>query len=314
VFISKRILELKCDRGLVKTDDNYSEAEVNFELTEKLLRDQLGSSLKGASVIVCGGFIGSNSRNSVTTLGRGGSDYSAAVVARCIGAERLEIWTDVDGIMTCDPRIISQAKPLKEVSYLEAAELAYFGAKVIHPKTIFPAVNAGIPVFVLNSYNPGSEGTLIRNSVEHTNKIKAIAFRRNITVINITSNRMLGAYGFLAKVFEVFLRHETSVDLVTTSEVSVSLSIDNDKNLDRIVESLSQFARLDVFRRRAVISAVGEGIRNTSGIAARFFGVLKGINVSMISFGASEINLSIIVEEQDLEDAVKLLHSEFFAD
>jgi aspartate kinase len=297
---------------IIKTDSNYSEAEVDFEITENLIADKLNYFQQNCSILICGGFIGSDKYGSITTLGRGGSDYSAAVIAKCVKAESLEIWKDVDGILTSDPRMINSAKLLKEISYKEAAELAYFGAKVLHPKTIYPAIEEQIPVYVLNSYKPNGKGTLIKMKSDFGNMIKAIAFRKNITIINVTSNRMLGAYGFLAKVFDVFLMNETSVDLVTTSEVSISLTIDNDRNLASIISDLNSFASIEIYENKAIISAVGEGVRDTSGIAARFFGALNGVNISMISMGASEVNLSIIIAENELEKAVKLLHSEFF--
>lgn len=298
-------------RSVIKTDSSFMEAEVDFEITSEKINSSM-SNLNNYDVFICGGFIGSDKFDSTTTLGRGGSDYSAAVYAKCINASKLEIWTDVDGILTSDPRLINNALLLKEVSYKEAAELAYFGAKVLHPKTIFPAIQDEIPVYVLNSYKPEGAGTLIRKDSEFGNIIKAIAFRKNITVINISSNRMLGAYGFLAKVFDVFLKNETSVDLVTTSEVSISLTIENDKNLQEIIHDLGEFASIEIYRKRAIISAVGEGIRDTSGIASRFFRALDGVNILMISMGASEVNLSIIVDDSELNKAVELLHKEFF--
>jgi aspartate kinase len=297
---------------IIKTDNNFNEAEVDYSASELNINLIFRNLSKTYNVFICGGFIGSNSEGFTTTLGRGGSDYSAAIIASALNADKLEIWTDVDGILTTDPRIESDAKLIKHVSYSEASELAYFGAKVLHPKTIYPAVSKHIPVYVLNSFNPDCTGTLITDKTPYANMIKSIAFRRNITVINITSNRMLGAFGFLAKVFEIFKLHETSVDLVSTSEVSISLTIDNTKNLKNIIEDLSDFAKIDLINKQAIISAVGEGIRDTTGIAARFFGVLNGVNVTMITFGASEVNLSIIVNENDLETGVTLLHKEFF--
>ena len=297
---------------LIRTDSNFTSAEVDFQTTNTLVLQSISALSSDRYIAICGGFIGSDKNGNTTTLGRGGSDYSAAVIAKCTSATSLEIWTDVDGILTSDPRMIPNAMLLREVSYIEAAELAYFGAKVLHPKTIYPAIESNIPVYVLNSYKPDGKGTLITKNSPFANMIKAIAFRRNITIINISSNRMLGAYGFLAKVFDVFLLNETSVDLVATSEVSISLTIDNDANLKDIIKDLSSFASIDIISNRAIISVVGEGIRDTSGIASKFFGAIGGVNISMISLGASEVNLSIVVSEDDLENAVKLLHKEFF--
>ncbi len=295
------------------TDSNFTQAEVDQRLSGQLAIRKCGELFGICDVIVCGGFIASDESGRTTTMGRGGSDYSASLLASFLGADKLEIWTDVDGIMTSDPRIVKDAKRILALSYAEAAELAYFGAKVLHPKTIYPAVKADIPVVVLNSFKPENSGTEILRQIKNTKIIKSIAFREGITVINVQSNRMLGAYGFLSEVFDVFRKYKTSVDLVTTSEVSISLTIDNDKCLGNIVEELEVFSKVVVSSGRTIVSSIGEGIRDTSGIAARFFGVLKGINVSMVSIGASEVNLSIIINSKDLRKAVSMLHEEFFS-
>lgn len=299
-------------RNCIITDSNFSSANPQFELTKIKVNEELQKFDDGIKFYICGGFIGRDENQNVTTLGRGGSDYSAAIYAMCVEAERLEIWTDVDGILTCDPRMIADAKRILKLSYTEASELAYFGAKVLHPKTIHPAVEKNIPVVVKNTYNPENSGTWIENSDSNTKILKAIAFRKNITVINIISNRMLGAFGFLSKVFEVFKNHETSVDLVATSEVSISLTIDDISKIDQIRKDLEAFSAISVSNENAIISIVGEGIKETAGIAARFFGVLSGVNIAMVCVGASEVNLSIVVKLEDLEKAVKLIHKEFF--
>jgi len=198
------------------------------------------------------------------------------------------------------------------LSYTEAAELSYFGAKVLHPKTIQPAISEEIPVYVLNSSKPEHPGTKIVSNGAKKKIIKAIAFRKSITIIKISSNRMLGTYGFLKRVFDVFDKYETPVDIVTTSEVSVSLTIDDDKNLSKIKKDLKRVGEVEIRKNYGVICAVGEGIRDTAGVAARFFGVLNGINILMVSIGASEVNISIIVKEKDIENSLKLLHKEFF--
>lgn len=297
-------------RDLIKTDENYTEAEVDLKETSKAIRNQLMSN-DDWDIALTQGFVASTKGRITTTLGRGGSDYSASIIASMINAHKLEIWTDVDGILTTDPRLVGKARLIKQLTYDEASELAYFGAKVLHPKTIYPAVSKKIPVFVLNTFFPDKSGTQIVNEKSGKRLIKAIAFRNGATIINIISNRMLGAYGFLSKVFEIFDHHQTSVDLVATSEVSISLTIDDDSKLNEIEFDLKKFAQVKVFRKMAIIAAVGEGIRDTAGIASRFFGVLNGINISMVSIGSSEINISIVVSEKDMERAVKLLHSEF---
>lgn len=302
----------KDSTSLIATDENFGEANVDFPLTYSKIKDNFDSAFNEFDVIICGGFIAKSISGKATTLGRGGSDYSAAIYAGAIEANKLEIWTDVDGILTCDPRLIPNAKKISQMSYKEAGELAYFGAKVLHPKTILPAIEKNIPVIVKNTFNPNGTGTTIVANSKNIQTIKAIAFRKNITIINVTSNRMLGAYGFLAKVFEIFKANETSVDIVTTSEVSISLTIDDTKNLEKIKAELEQFSSVEISSNNAVISVVGDGIKLTAGIAAKFFGVLKGTNILMVSFGASEVNLTIMVQEADLEASVKLLHSEFF--
>lgn len=300
-------------RNILKTDSNYNEANVNFKETKKNAENILIPLFENSDTIITQGFIASNLQGFTTTLGRGGSDYSASILASVLKAEKLEIWTDVDGILTSDPRIVQDTLLIRELSYTEASELAFFGAKVLHPKTIYPAIKDEIPVWVLNTFNPDKSGTKILSKAVNKKMIKAIAFRKGIIVININSNRMLGAFGFLSSVFDIFRKYETSVDLVTTSEVSISLTIDDAKNLDLIIKDLKKFSSIEVQKKQAIISAIGEGIKNTSGIAARFFNVLKGINISMVSLGASEVNLSIVLSEADLEKALKLLHKEFFA-
>ncbi|MCO5249952.1 MAG: lysine-sensitive aspartokinase 3 [Candidatus Kapabacteria bacterium] len=303
-------------RELIFTEEKFIDAEVDLNKTREMTAIQIFEAFNTEKVqfCVCGGFIASTLSGQTSTLGRGGSDYTAALIAQSLKAERLEIWTDVDGILTSDPRKVPNTKLIREISYDEAAELAFYGAKVLHPKTIFPAVEAEIPVFVLNSFKPENTGTKIIAHSSWKNRIKAIAFRENVTVINVTSNRMLGTFGFLANVFDIFKKHQIPIDLVATSEVSISMTVDNGPSLDAAIKELEKFSNVEVFPGKAIISAVGDGIRNESGIAARFFGALTGINISMISFGASEVNLSIIVDAIDTEKAVNMLHKEFFND
>jgi aspartate kinase len=300
-------------RDVIITDNNFTEANVDFERSNKLIAEKMLSILNSDDFIICGGFIGSTEQGWTTTLGRGGSDYSAAVLASALNAEVLEIWTDVNGILTSDPRVIKNVKLLNQVSYEEAAELAYFGAKVLHPKTIFPAVEKRIPVKVLNTFNPTCKGTTIVSNESDHSILKAIAFRKGVSVINIISNRMLGAFGFLSKVFEIFNKYKTSVDIITTSEVSISLTIDDDSNISIIKQELAKFATVEVQPEFAIIAAIGYGVKNKSGLASRFFTVLQGINISMVSIGASEVNMSIVVKENDVINAVELLHNEFFS-
>jgi aspartate kinase len=262
-----------------------------------------------------GGFIGATEAGVTTTLGRGGSDFSASIVGAGIGAEEIQIWTDVDGMLTSDPRIAPGGHRVKLISFGEAAELAYFGAKVLHPATVVPAVEKNIPVLILNSQRPQAEGTrIIPEAVPCSNAVKSIACKQSIALVNIVSTRMLMAYGFLKRIFEIFDRFETPVDMVATSEVSVSLTIDNPSRLDRIEKELRQFAEVTIERDQAIVCLVGDNIRYTPGVSARVFRALGDVNVRMISQGASLLNLSIVVDGADLKRAVELLHGEFFSE
>jgi len=266
-------------------------------------------------VVVMGGYIAANAEGVTTTLGRGGSDFTASLVGAAIGAEAIEIWTDVDGVLTCDPKLVPDAHPVKTISFGEAAELAYFGAKVLHPSTVLPAREKNIPVWILNSRRPEAPGTkIVSESVPCTNVLKSVACKRGITVVHIRSTRMLGAHGFLRRIFEIFDRYETAVDMVATSEVSVSLTIDNDARLSEICAELEPFTEVSVEENQAILCAVGDNIRETPGVAARVLGALKCINVRMISQGASLLNLGIVVTNADLSGAAAALHREFFTE
>ncbi len=295
-------------RHFVVTDDRHTQANPDYTRTrERLQRLPDG-------IVVMGGFIGSTAEGVTTTLGRGGSDFSASIIGACCDAEEIQIWTDVDGILTADPRVIPGGHRVKEISFAEAAELAYFGAKVLHPSTVVPAIQKNIPVLILNSRRPESPGTRIRSeSVSCANAVKSIACKTNITVVDIRSTRMLMAHGFLRRIFEVFDHHRTSVDMVTTSEVSVSLTIDNTTRLPAILSDLREFAEAEPAGDQAIICLVGENIRSTPGIASRAFGTVGGANIRMISQGASRLNLSFVVAGKDLRAAVESLHAEFFS-
>jgi aspartate kinase len=250
-----------------------------------------------------------------TTLGRGGSDFSASIVGAGVRAEEIQIWTDVDGMLTADPRIIPGGHRVKCISFAEAAELAYFGAKVLHPATVVPAVERNIPVLILNSRRPDVSGTRITSeSLPCKNAVKSISCKRDISVLNITSTRMLMAHGFLRRIFEIFDRYETSVDMVATSEVSVSLTVDNRENLPEISRELQQFANVDVEDEQAIVCLVGDNIRHTPGIVGRAFQVLSQKNIRMISQGASRLNLGFVIADSDLKEAVGALHQEFFTE
>lgn len=299
-------------RSVISTNSDFSNAEVNLDLSYKLINEKVSELHKDFDIVLMGGFIGSDDKKRTTTIGRGGSDYTAAIVANAVNASILEIWTDVDGIMTIDPKFSKDARRILHLSYDEAAELAYFGAKVLHPKTIGPAIKKNIPILVKNTFNPTANGTLIENKLENPKILKALSYWDGVTVINIKSNRMLGAYGFLSKVFEIFKNYQTSVDLIATSEVSVSLTIDNTKNLPHLLNELQDFSNVSVTSNQAIISAVGDGIKEKAGLASRYFGILKDINIQMVSIGASEVNISVVLNSADMVKALNLLHTEFF--
>jgi aspartate kinase len=301
-------------RQVIITDNRHTQAAPNFSETYKRLRAAIPP-LAQEHVVIMGGFIGSTIDGVTTTLGRGGSDFTASIVGAGIGADAIEIWTDVDGMLTADPTILPGAHRVKTISFAEAAELAYFGAKVLHPATVVPAIEKNISVLILNSRRPDVHGTRITSdAVPCGNVVKSIACKRRITLVNIHSTRMLMAYGFLNRIFEVFNRKETPVDMVATSEVSVSLTIDNPARLDEIVAELRQFAEVDIESGQAIVCLVGENIRYTPGVARRVFNSLDGINIRMISQGASLLNISFVVAERDLQKAVGALHAEFFSE
>ena len=266
-------------------------------------------------VTVMGGFIGATMEGVTTTLGRGGSDFSASLVGAAIDAEEIEIWTDVDGFLTCDPNLVPDAHPIRTISFDEAAELAYFGAKVLHPATVMPAKEKNIPVWILNSRRPEAPGTKITaEAVPCRNILKSVACKKGVTVVNIRSLRMLGAHGFLRRIFEVFDRFETPVDMVSTSEVSISLTLENPARLPEICAALAPFTEVFIEKDCAILCAVGDRIRETPGVAARALGALKCVNVRMISQGASLLNLGAVVAADDLQKAATALHREFFTE
>jgi len=301
-------------RSCVVTDDRFTQAAPLYSPTYQRLAENIPPRLVQGKAVVMGGFIGATEHGVTTTLGRGGSDFSASLVGAGIGAEEIQIWTDVDGMLTCDPTILPGGRRLKVISFNEAAELAYFGAKVLHPSTLLPAMDKNIPVFILNSRRVDGEGTKILPQAPPSRSLaKSIACKKNITVVDICSTRMLMAHGFLRRIFEVFDRYETPVDMVTTSEVSVSLTIDSTARLEEITGELRQFAEVSHENRQAIVCVVGDNIRYTPGVAGRIFKAVEGVNVRMISQGASLRNVSFVVRESDLRPAVEALHNAFFS-
>jgi aspartate kinase len=302
-------------RECIITDNGHSKALPLFDEINPRLQKTVRPLLEHRRIPILGGFIGSTRDGVTTTIGRGGSDFTAAIVGAGLDAERIEIWTDVDGMMTTDPGICKEARRIKSISFEEAAELAYFGAKVLHPATLLPAIQKNIPVYVLNSRNPKNEGTRITARAPRSkNVFKAIAAKKRITIVDVVATRMLMAHGYLKSIFDVFDKHKCPVDMVSTSEVSVSLTVDSNQAIPAIAADLQKLADVKYEGRKAIVCLVGENIRGTRGIAARVFGAIPNMNVRMISQGASEINISFVIEEDDVPEAIESLHKVFFAD
>ncbi|HYX53910.1 MAG TPA: lysine-sensitive aspartokinase 3, partial [Candidatus Limnocylindrales bacterium] len=269
-------------RQCIVTDANYGKAVPQFGETNARLAETVAPLLERGRVPVMGGFIGSTREGSSTTLGRGGSDFSAAIVGAGLNATRIEIWTDVDGMMTTDPNLCPKAHRIRTISFEEAAELAYFGAKVLHPATLLPAIQKNIPVLILNSRNPKCDGTRITATAPKSKTIfKAIAAKKRITVVDVVATRMLMAHGFLKSIFEVFANHRCPVDMVSTSEVSVSVTVDSNESIAAIAADLAKLADVKYEGRKAIVCLVGENIRNTPGIAARVFSAIPDTNIQM---------------------------------
>lgn len=271
--------------------------------------------IKGKVPVVTG-FIAKDAHGDVTTLGRSGSDFSATILGAAIKADEVQIWTDVDGVMTSDPRIVKEAKSIPVLSIAEASELAYYGAKVIHPATMLPAIENRIPVVVKNTSRPEVPGTTILAEVPLSrDPVKSIAYKRGIILVTVASTRMLLQSGFMAKIFEVFARYDLSVDLVATSEVTVSVTVDTDRNLDAVAKELKEFSDVTIDKGLAQVCVVGEGIREKVGVAAQVFGTLEkaGIPVRLISHGGTKINISFLVDDESVTKAVQSLHRTFFS-
>ena len=295
------------------TDSAFQKAAPQEGIIEKRAPENLLPLVRAGKVPVMGGFIASNEAGLATTLGRGGSDYTGALVGGALNAETIEIWTDVDGIMTADPRVCPDALRVKEVSFEEAAELAYFGAKVLHPATILPAVKKNIPVAVLNSRNAACEGTRIVSLAPHCKSpFKSIAVKKKLSIIDVVASRMLMSHGYMSQIFAIFDKHKCPVDMVSTSEVSVSLSVDSNASLPAISADLGKLADVKYEGKKALVCMVGDDIRGQNGIAAQVFNAIRHINVRMISQGASEINMSFMIDEDDADEAVRSLHAAFF--
>ncbi|PWW82538.1 lysine-sensitive aspartokinase 3 [Prosthecochloris marina] len=306
-------------REVMITDDNFSAARPLESLCETNVKKAVKPLLEEGKVVITQGFIGSTKDGKTTTLGRGGSDFTAALLGAWLPSNEIQIWTDVDGVMTCDPRIIPDARSIRVMTFTEAAELSYLGAKVLHPDTIAPAVKQNIPVFVLNSLHPEAKGTVITNNpvtlegMSYGGLVKSIAVKKGQCIINFRSNRMLGRHGFMAKIFEVFARTGVSVEMISTSEVSVSLTVNESVQLEELLAELRKMGDVEIEPNVATISVVGDNLRTSKGVAGRIFSAMKDVNIRMISQGASEINVGLVVEGDDVSKAVQSLHHEFFS-
>lgn len=293
------------------TGDEFGKAEPRTDRIAERAGAVIRPLLAAGRIPVVGGFVGATEHGITTTLGRGGSDYSASLLGAALGAESIEIWTDVDGMLTADPRVVPEALVIERIRFDEASELASFGAKVLHPSTIAPAVRLGIPVSVLNARRPQGGGTLIAFDAPRR-PVTAIAGKEGVTVVKVRSPRMLLAHGFLARIFEIFDRHRTSVDVVATSEISVSLTIDDARNLESLVSDLSQLGDVSVERNRGIVALVGAGLGADSDAMARALAALRGTRVHMLSLSASGINLTMLVDADQVSVAMRRLHAAFF--
>ncbi len=296
-------------RDIITTDDQFTEANVLFSTTYSRILDSLTP--QAGNILIVQGFIAYTSQGVTSTLGRGGSDYTASIIAAGLGADSVEIWTDVDGIMTMDPRLVPEAHTVPKMSYDEAAELAFFGARVVHPSTIQPAIEHGVRVFVRNTNKPNEPGTEISSDVG-TSGVRALAAKSPTSVITIHSSRMLNAYGFLSRIFSVFERHRISVDVVATSEVSVSVTIDDPPDLTELINELSGFARVEREDDQGIICLVGKDLWKDSQTVARAFGALRQLPIRLISLGSSDVNLTVVLPADVIGQAARALHSEFF--
>jgi aspartate kinase len=300
-------------REVMITDEAYTRAEPNVDAIGEAAQRLLAPAAREGRIPVMGGFIGATPLGITTTLGRGGSDYTAALVGAALQAEAIEIWTDVDGMLTADPRVVEGARLLDRVGFDEASELASFGAKVLHPMTIYPAVRLGIPVFVLNSRRPDGKGTLITFEAPKR-PVTAIAGKSGVTLIRLRTPRMLLTEGFLRTTFDVFHQHRTSVDVVATSEVSVSLTIDDPSRLDALLPDLRELGDVSIERNRGIVAIVGAALSSGGEHMARALGALRETPIHMLSLSASGINLTIVVDGDQVSPVMRRLHDEFFAD
>ena len=299
-------------RTMMITSESYLKGEPDMDAIAAKVPGVIAQAYEGMDAVITQGFVGVTSEGRPTVLGRGGSDYSASLIGMAIDAERIEIWTDVDGVRTADPRYVQNTKSLEQISFEEAAEMAHFGAKVLHPLTIEPAVRKNIPIYVLNSMNPSGKGTAILRNELIEDGVKSVSFKENIRVINIFSTKMINTSGFLRRVFEIFSESKVSVDLISTSEANISVTVDATQNIDAVVEELSEFADVIVDDDKSQVSVIGKNIVKLNGMLKKTFTPLKKCNVYMISQGASFVNISFVVDREEHIEVVRDLHHHLF--
>jgi aspartate kinase len=300
-------------RAVLVTDSEHTAAAPDMEATARRVRQLVEGQLSAGHVPIMGGFIGATPEGVTTTLGRGGSDYSAAIFGACLDVDEIQIWTDVDGMLTADPRVVAAPRLVPRLSFAEASELAYFGAKVLHPSTILPAVAKDIPVRILNSRRPDVSGTRITaQAASDGSAIAALACKRGVTVVDITSTRMLMAHGFLRRLFEVFERFKTPVDVVTTSEVSVSVTVDNPRRLADVIDNLRSFAEVAVEPDMAIVCVVGENLRKDPSLFGRAVTALGHVPLRLVSQAASRRNITFVMRDADVPEAMNRLNEVLF--
>lgn len=301
-------------RKMIITDEDYLKGEPDMTAIQARVPGIVSAAYEGNDAVITQGFVSATAQGEPTVLGRGGSDYSASLIGAAIDASVIEIWTDVDGVRTADPRKVENTKCLEKISFEEAAEMAHFGAKVLHPLTIEPAVKKNIPIYVLNSMNPGGKGTAILQNSFIEDGVKSVSFKENILVINIFSTKMINTSGFLKKVFEIFSTNKVSVDLISTSEANISVTVDSSQKIDNVISQLSEFADVYVDKDKSQISVIGKNIINLRGLLRQTFAPLADCKIYMISQGASYVNLSFVVDREVMTDAVRQIHKYLFED
>lgn len=299
-------------RQMMVTSDDYLKGEPVIDEIVRRVPETVLPAYEGRDAVITQGFVSRTMKGDPAVLGRGGSDYSASLIGMALGADAIEIWTDVDGVRSADPRRVANTVSLRKISFEEAAEMAHFGAKVLHPLTIEPAVKQNIPIYVLNSMNPSDEGTAILQSDYIDDGVKSVSFKENIVLMNIFSTRMINTSGFLRRVFEIFGENKVSVDLISTSEANISLTMEPCRNLDKVVAELSEFSQVNIEDDKSQVSIIGKNIVNLRGLLRQTLATINNSNVYMVSQGATYVNISFVVDRAALDEVVNEVHSFLF--